>query len=326
MLLVAVLLLFFTVVFAYRYLFKRAKTFNKAVLITGCDTGFGFALSKHLLDQGCFVFATHLTENGKKDLGNLKNSETHLVTIPLDVTKQDQVDSLKHQVEQNLQSRNLQLYGFVSNAGTSLIECPTDWLSTADIQEIMEINCYGAIRVTKAVLSWLKKSHGRIVFVTSIRGRIVFPHGAPYTMSKFALEAYTDSLRMDMHYFDVKVSIIEPGGFTTALNSDLTPVANKMIEKWNTLDTQMKMEWPYASAESMRAALCDNTTENRSTDLSIVIKSIDHALFADNPLTRYIVGWDSWMYYMPLLICPGFLHDLILRKWFMAGRRGPVKY
>lgn len=111
--------------------------------------------------------------------------------------------------------------------------------------QVSAVNLFGAIRVTKAFLPLIRKSHGRIVNVSSILGRVPDPFLGAYSITKFALEAYSDILRFEMIPFNVKVSMIEPGNFLTATNvlsgkEGLIAMAN---EKWNQLDDSIKKDY-----------------------------------------------------------------------------------
>lgn len=87
------------------------------------------------------------------------------------------------------------LWGLVCNAGISSSNAPDDWLDVDDYKKNMEINAYGVIRTCHTFKPFIKKQKGRIVIVTSVVGRLALPATGPYSMSKFAAEAYADVLR-----------------------------------------------------------------------------------------------------------------------------------
>ena len=110
------------------------------------------------------------------------------------------------------------LWAVVNNAGIAypgLIE----WQTVEEMKKMLDINLWGMVSVTKAFLPLLKRTKGRIVNVASSSGRVSIPGAAAYCMSKYGVEAFSDSLRNEMRHFGVKVHIIEPGGFRTNIAS-----------------------------------------------------------------------------------------------------------
>ncbi|ROT62769.1 putative D-beta-hydroxybutyrate dehydrogenase, mitochondrial-like [Penaeus vannamei] len=135
---------------------------GKAVLITGCDSGFGFATAL-FLDQ------------------------------MMDVTQQEQIDNALSSVRSLLPPGEV-LWGLVNNAGVSQYGA-VEWVSMDDYRSICEVNLFGTIAVTKAFLPLIRSAKGRVVNVGSVRGRMTSPLGAAYEVSKYGVEAFSDVLR-----------------------------------------------------------------------------------------------------------------------------------
>ena len=134
----------------------------------------------------------------------------------VDVTKQDQIDAALVHIKKTLVDTNAVLWGLVNNAGIlplGFVEaCPME-----NYRKCMEINTFGAVATCKTFLPLIRESEGRIVNVCSVAGRIGVGTWSAYSMSKFALEAFTDCLRREMELWHVKVITIEPGYFKTDL-------------------------------------------------------------------------------------------------------------
>ena len=243
---------------------------NKAVLVTGASSGIGLRITELLASQGYFVYAGARSQKDLDALNALENVEA----VRLDVTVQDEIDAAVETVRKGGRG----LYGLVNNAGVftggPLIE--TD---IGELQWLFDINVYGVYRVTQAFAPLIIESQGRIVNISSISGVLAWPMGGLYTMSKHAIEAYSDTLALEMARFGVKVSAIEPGNF----KSDITASARARIAQSGVqrADTQYAEEW----------AGFTNRPEDRSQykEPDEVAEAAVHALFDDNPRPRYLV-------------------------------------
>ena len=134
------------------------------------------------------------------------------IGIELDVTDDASVASAASKIKTYLQADpDRILSGLVNNAGILIATCPVEWAPISTFARMYDVNALGQVRVTKSVLPLLRASHGRIVNVASIAGRIAFRDFAGYCMSKFAVEAFSDALRRDLIPWDITVSVVEPG-------------------------------------------------------------------------------------------------------------------
>ncbi len=106
--------------------------------------------------------------------------------------------------------------GLVNNAGV-VVPGPLEFLDLGELRRQLEVNVIGQIAVTQAFLGALRRARGRVVNIGSIGGRVAHPFLGPYNASKFALEALTDSLRLELHASGIEVSIVEPGSVATSI-------------------------------------------------------------------------------------------------------------
>ncbi|KAH8030969.1 hypothetical protein HPB51_012437 [Rhipicephalus microplus] len=203
--------------FLWRQLFvKLVDGDGKAVLITGCDTGFGNMLARNLSQQGFLVFAGCLDSNSEGAMVLKKCRNVRV--LQLDVTKDSQVDEALEAVKRDLGSRVL--WAVVANAGipnSGLIE----WMTMESIVRVFDVNVFGVVRVAKKFLPLLKRSKGRVVIVTSVYASYTFPLATAYCMSKYASLSLVDGLRREMYGKGVDVIAIEPTLFKTAINDNV---------------------------------------------------------------------------------------------------------
>nr|XP_045008988.1 retinol dehydrogenase 7-like [Jaculus jaculus] len=278
---------------------------DKYVFITGCDSGFGNLLARRLDLRGLRVLAACLTEKGAEQLRS-KTSD-RLETVILDVTKTESVAAAAQWVKERVGDRGL--WGLVNNAGISVPTAPNEWLTKQDFVNILEVNLLGVIEVTLSMLSLVRKARGRVVNVSSVMGRVSL-FGGGYCISKYGVEAFSDSLRRELSYFGVKVAIIEPGYFKTAVtNSDTLSLGLKRM--WDKASSEVK----HVYGENFLASYLTGVksfSEESTGDLSLVTDCMEHALTACHPRTRYSPGWDAKLFYLSLSYLPTCLVDVII--------------
>ncbi|XP_034032380.1 retinol dehydrogenase 16-like [Thalassophryne amazonica] len=301
------------VVFYYLYRWVRelprvSDKKNKYVYITGCDTGFGNLLARHLDKQGFRVIASCFTEKGEEDMK--KSCSSNLITTHLDVRSNESVAKVAAMIKDKVGVCGL--WALVNNAGVSVPSAPCDWLTIEDYKSMLDVNLNGLIAVTLSVLPLIKKAKGRVVNVASVFGRIS-PTGGPYTVSKYGVEAFNDSLRLNMMEFGVKVLCIEPGFFKT----NVTDPGNLLKQTnilWNKLPQEVRDDYGPDYVQKISKMINEKLSKMSDSDLMKVVSCMEHAVSAVRPRTRYSPGWDAKFFWLPLSYMPSCVSDYILSR------------
>ncbi|XP_075408922.1 retinol dehydrogenase 16-like [Tenrec ecaudatus] len=278
---------------------------DKYVFITGCDSGFGNQLARQLDLRGLRVLAGCLTEQGAEQL-RAKTSD-RLETVILDVTQTESIKAAAQWVKERVGDRGL--WGLVNNAGVSVPTAPNEWLTKGDFMKMLDVNLLGLIEVTLSLLPLVRKARGRLVNVASVMGRLSL-FGGGYCVSKYGVEAFSDSLRRELSFFGVKVAMIEPGFFKTGITDK-----ENMIQNFQAMWKKAPPEVQEIYGEEFLASyikLTGNTEKQCSSNLSLVTDCMEHALTACYPRTRYSAGWDAKLFYLPLSYLPTALVDTMV--------------
>ncbi|XP_077436062.1 retinol dehydrogenase 1 isoform X2 [Vanacampus margaritifer] len=202
------------------------------------------------------------------------------------------------------------LWGLVNNAGRSTPIGPAEWMHLEDFTTVLDVNLLGTIDVTLHFLPLLKKARGRVVNVASIMGRLALTGGG-YCLSKWGVEAFSDSLRRDMQHFGIKVSIIEPGFFKTNMTRlDLIEADLKRL--WTRLPRETKRSYGQTYFDDYVKSQAFSMDLLCSRRISTVTSCMEHALTARFPRTRYAAGWDAKLLWIPLSYLPSFASDFVI--------------
>ncbi|XP_063808520.1 retinol dehydrogenase 7-like [Pseudophryne corroboree] len=303
-----VFLILITLYRRYRYSLTLESLANKYVLITGCDSGFGNQLAKQLDRRGLRVLATCFTEKGAEDLK--KETSSRLQTVILDIANNQSVISVAKWVTDIVGDKGL--WGLVNNAGTGMPGTPNEWLSKEDFARVVNVNLLGTIDVTLNLLPLIRKSKGRIVNVSSIAGRVTICGGG-YCISKFGIEAFSDSLRRELRPFGVRISIIAPGYFKTGLN-DMKWMKDTLKNIWRDVHPEIKHSYGEKYFNDYVSDLEKSFQLFCNTDITQVTNCMEHALTAVYPKTRYSGGWDAKFLFIPLSYVPTVLADYLLTR------------
>ncbi|XP_034956676.2 retinol dehydrogenase 7-like [Zootoca vivipara] len=276
---------------------------EKYVFITGCDSGFGNLLARQLDARGLRVLAACLTQKGAEQLG--KATSERLKTTILDVTSTESVAAATEWVKGCIGNKGL--WGLVNNAGTALPSGPNEWLTKDDFAKVINVNLLGLIDVTLHMMPLVRKARGRVVNVCSTMGRLA-GFGGGYCPSKFGVEAFSDSLRRELHLFGVQVSIVEPGGFQTTI---FTQVVEDLKTVWNRVPSDIKEAYGEQYLENF-CKFAQVSFNAASSKLHLVTDCIEHALTSCYPRTRYSPGWDAKFLYLPASYFPTSIVDFVM--------------
>ncbi|KAM7365461.1 hypothetical protein PAMP_016382 [Pampus punctatissimus] len=281
---------------------------SKYVYITGCDSGFGNLLARHLDKQGFRVIASCFTEKGEEDLK--KSCSSNLITTHLDVRSNESVTKVATMIKDRVGERGL--WAVVNNAGVAVPSGPCDWLTIDDYKSMLDVNLNGVISVTLSVLPLIKKARGRVVNVASVFGRISAT-GGPYTISKYGVEAFNDSLRLNMAPFGVKVLCIEPGFFKTNV-TDVGILSKNVKTLWERMPQEVRDDYGAGYLQKALDLISDRVAQISDGDLMKVVSCMEHAVSAVRPRTRYSPGWDAKLFWLPLSYMPTCVIDYILGR------------
>uniref|UniRef100_A0A8C6XE12 17-beta-hydroxysteroid dehydrogenase type 6 n=1 Tax=Naja naja TaxID=35670 RepID=A0A8C6XE12_NAJNA len=273
---------------------------GKYVFITGCDSGFGNQLARQLDARGLRVLAACLTQKGAQQLERL--SSDRLKTTLLEVTSTESIEAATAWVKECVGNQGL--WGLVNNAGIVHPISPNEWLTKEDYIKVLNVNLIGLIDVTLHMLPLVKKAKGRVVNVSSIMGRLSLMGGG-YCLSKYGVEAFSDSLRREIHAFGVKVAIIEPGYFRTSM-TDIQKSLEILEQQWLKVPEEIKQSYgqPYFNSSVLKL--------KNYHYLYMVTDCMEHALISKYPHTRYSAGWDSRYIFIPLSYFPTSITDFVL--------------
>ena len=245
---------------------------QKAVLITGASSGLGLAMAEKLAAEGFFVYAG---ARKKKDIEALSQKK-NMQGIRLDVTIQSDIDAAVATVH----SAGRGLYGLINNAGVAVME-PLIEVSEENMQFQMDVNVFGPYRITKAFAPLIIESQGRISTVSSILGVTSGGFTGPYSMSKHATEAFTDTLAVEMKKFNVQVSVIEPGNY----NSNVIKAMRQRMQK--NLDAGKESRYADEMNRLEKYFPADRSEFKAPDD---VAAAAWHAMSSEFPKRRYLVA------------------------------------
>ena len=252
------------------------------VLITGTSKGIGYDAALLLARAGHEVIAT-MRNPKASDLGKVATKAKLPVTVlPLDVDDDASVDKVFRQMGDSIDV-------LVNNAGIYSINAVEDE-SLEQFRRVMETNYFGAVRCVKQALPAMRKrGAGRIINVTSIAGRIAFGASSAYAASKFALEAFTESLAQEVKGYGIKVALVEPGIIDTAMATTNLPQYDK--------------ETIYPHARRIHAFFTNPAKPQAAATL--VAEMIRYVIEGNDPRLRFTVGPDA----LPFLGWRGTLSD-----------------
>jgi NAD(P)-dependent dehydrogenase (short-subunit alcohol dehydrogenase family) len=289
---------------------KKANNNNtkKAILVTGCDSGFGRSVAVQMAGLGFQVIAVCFTQDGANFLESIA-----ALTVVADLTTErglrDVVDAvhsivsdkdIEHGHHENAAAADTaaELWAIVNNAGMSW-PGHVEWTPPRAFKHVMDLNFHAPVYLIHEFLNLLRQSKGRIVNVTSVCGIVSSPSNSTYCSSKFALEALSDALRVENKPFGVNVTVVEP--FTMD-----TPIAMNWIKEWDknykNADPNKKSmhpdKWAKANVQKVGAML-----KAVAEDPRITVGEIVNALVMKDPPARILSGVGARGYYELSRLC-----------------------
>jgi NAD(P)-dependent dehydrogenase (short-subunit alcohol dehydrogenase family) len=280
-----------------------ASPSNPTVLITGSSTGIGAACALELDRLGWRVFAGVRADADGKRLA--EKASARLTPIRIDVTDETSIAEAAGIIRDAVGEKGLG--GLVNNAGIG-VPGPLEVVPMAMVRRQFDVNVIGPIAVTQAMLPLVRAARGRIVNIGSVSGRIAAPYLGLYAGSKFALEALTDSLRVEVRHWGISVSIVEPGSVATPIWEKSRAAADAMAEEAPPEALEL-----YA-ADIARFREVSTKAGEAAMPVEKVVRVVVHALTARRPRTRYPVAADTRMAIAIFRFLPDRVRDWLIRR------------
>ncbi|GIX75858.1 hypothetical protein CEXT_779971 [Caerostris extrusa] len=265
---------------------SRVPINSKAVVISGCDSGFGYKLAQRLDDLGLHVFAGCLFPEGDGAKSLKKSASSKLQVIPMDVTSDESIDKALKCVSQKIKDNKL--WAVICNAGIN-DGGELFWTNTDIIQRVIDINTFGVVRLTKAFLPLLCKSKGRVVTVCSAASLYTYPGMVSYCMSKQATKSFCDGLRLEMYQFGVKVVTVEPFMYKTAI-TNLEQAKRYVTKTWEQAPAEVKEFYADDYIQRFHKAVAHLLTFTISDKPQQVVDILEEAVLALHPKYSYTPG------------------------------------
>jgi NAD(P)-dependent dehydrogenase (short-subunit alcohol dehydrogenase family) len=250
---------------------------RKLVVVTGASTGMGASAARELASRGFHVLA-----GVRRDRDADAIRSTGIEPMILDITRSEQVEALAARVA----DEPGELHALVNNAGIS-VNAPVEALPLAQWRRLFEVNLFGHIAVTQALLPALLRSRGRVINISSVGGRVAMATYGAYAGTKFALEAVSDALRREVAPLGVQVVVVEPGGVRTEMGTRGVATANDLAARMSAEHRER-----YGSLiRAITAQMAEGTGSGVTADAAARV--IAKAVVTPRPRTRYTIGRDA---------------------------------
>lgn len=245
-----------------------------SVLVTGASRGIGKSIVEHLAARGWDVIAGVRSQQDADAVTKL--NPQRVSSVILDVTSADDISALDASLPERLDA-------IVNNAGV-VVGGPLEAVSSDEWRKQLEINVIGQLAVTRAVLPRIRSSRGRIVFMSSINGKVSAPQMGAYSASKFALEAAADALRVELRLWRIAVSIIEPAQTDT----DMMRTSDVVVDETEAALGPEQRKLYARHTAGMKKFM--STSRRIAVPAEKVSNVVEEALTARRPRARYVVG------------------------------------
>jgi NAD(P)-dependent dehydrogenase (short-subunit alcohol dehydrogenase family) len=278
------------------------------VVVTGGTDGLGRAIALRLAAEGYRVFAGGRNAERRASL----DAEARRGDLPLETVEMDVCDdaSVAHALD-DIRSKAGPLDVLVNNAGIAIV-APMEEIDLRDLRRQFETNFFGVVRVTQRVLPEMRaRRRGRIVNMSSVSGKIAAPLFGPYSSSKFALEAITDALRLELHPFGVYAVLIEPGYIPSNMAQASQELSSAYVSRAE--------KSPYVAVYQGFRTVWKKTTERPRHTADDCARVVLLALRDTPPKPRYTVAQSPWMGLMRRFLSDRAL-DRFLLRWYGLDR------
>ncbi|GAA5113038.1 SDR family oxidoreductase [Alloalcanivorax gelatiniphagus] len=265
-----------------------------SALVTGAGRGIGEAIALRLAGAGWTVFAGVRDDSSGDRLGL---QDSRITPVLLDVTDETHIAALTERLPDYLDA-------LVNNAGIGVLG-PVEAVSISEFRRQFEVNLFGQVAVTQAVLPQIRAAGGRIVFISSTGGRAPVMLEGAYCASKFAVEGLADVLRGELRPWHVEVSVVEPGPTDTGPWREIESMLDAMEQGMSTTHREL-----YAQHISGMRKLV-STLQSRTVPPDVVARAVERALTARHPRARYAAGAQARAMVTMNTVLPTRLNDAI---------------
>ena len=275
---------------------------QRNVLVTGASTGIGAACAARLAADGWIVHAgVRRVEDGERLVAE---HGANMRPVHLDVTDRASIDAATAQIDEEFG----RLRGLVNNAGVN-VGGPFELIDESEWREQFDVNFFGLIAVTKAAYPLVARAGGRFVHIGSIAGRIALPGLGPYAASKHAVETFNWSLRAELARTGPMISsVVEPGEIKSEIWNKGRAQMAELEERLTDAGLAGRYRW---LTHTFRGFLAE--ADSRAIDADRVAAAVEHALTAERPKARYLVGNDAKLQAL-IDVLPDCVRELVLGK------------
>ena len=278
---------------------------SKSILITGCSTGIGNCLARGLRERGYRVFASARKES---DVAALSAAGFESLSLDLDSS-----GSIRAAVETVLDRTQGRLYALVNNGAYGQPGAVED-LSRETLRAQFETNLFGTQELTNRVIPAMRaQGEGRIIQMSSMLGIVCLAYRGAYNATKFALEALSDTLRLELRHTNIYISIIEPGPIESRFRANAYTAFQRNIDREHSVYREY-----YARVEKR---LEGPKPLPFTLPPEAVLKKVIRALEARRPKTRYGVTFPTHLFHALRRVLPVRVLDRILSATSNGGRR-----
>ncbi|XP_067293076.1 estradiol 17-beta-dehydrogenase 2 [Pseudorasbora parva] len=296
-------------------------TLDKAVLITGCDSGFGHDLARFLDSAGMRVFAGVLNELSPGALKLKEDASPNLTVLQLDITDSSQITQAHQYIKR--QTGKAGLWALVNNAGVLGYVCDGEIMPIAMYKKYLDVNFIGSVEITQAFLPLIRQSKGRIISISSMAGEVPLAGFAGYGASKAAVSIYNAAIRQELIRWGVKVIIVQPAAFKTNILGSREQWTHAQQAILSGLSKEVMASYGEEYILSMQQRLADMSSAS-SSDTGPFLEDLKDAILSPRPKHFYHPGSGAWA--LPFLHrhCPTSLSDRILSRVFITGDTQPA--
>jgi short-subunit dehydrogenase len=280
---------------------------QKVILVTGSSSGFGLLTAVRLAKRGHIVWATMRDVSKKTTLENeiAKYQVSAHIRI-LDVTKPSTIKAVVDEIKE----KHSRIDVLINNAGYGIAGFFED-LSEEEIRAQLETNFFGVQNVCRLVIPIMRQQmSGKIINISSIAGQTAMPCLGAYNASKWALEAFSESLYHELGLFGIKVVLVEPGSYPTNIFTNNAHYAKNFDNSQS----------PYFSFSQKLKNLAENSIRKLKRNPDDVARLIENIVDNPNPRLRYISDFSSWVRVMAQRILPPSISSIIFRRFLNANK------